>query len=203
MPSQPTTFDAQATLALALPKGRMQRGVLGLFDEAGIPVKASRRGYRPQIGLDGIDAKVLKPQNIVEMIHLGRRDVGFAGADWVAELEANVVELFDTGLDTVRVVAAAPKELLQEGRLPRRKLVVASEYERLTRAWIKGRELDAVFVRSYGATEVFPPDDADCIVDNTATGATLADNGLVICDELMVSSTRLKRVRPQQVWASN
>ena len=31
---------------------------------------------------------------------------------------------------------------------------------------------DASFVRSYGATEVFPPEDADVIVDNTATGST-------------------------------
>jgi ATP phosphoribosyltransferase len=46
-------------------------------------------------------------------------------------------------------------------------------------------------VRSYGATEVFPPEDADCIVDNMATGETLRANGLVIVDELMRSSTRL------------
>ena len=58
--------------------------------------------------------------------------------------------------------------------------MVASEYERLTRAWIAERGLDATFVRSYGATEVFPPEDADCIVDNTQTGSTLAANDLVI-----------------------
>ena len=46
-------------------------------------------------------------------------------------------------------------------------------------------------VHSYGATEVFPPDDADVIVDNTATGATLAANGLAIVDTLFTSSTRL------------
>jgi len=38
---------------------------------------------------------------------------------------------------------------------------------------------------------VFPPEDADVIVDNTATGATLEANGLVVVDELMRSSTRL------------
>jgi ATP phosphoribosyltransferase-like protein len=38
---------------------------------------------------------------------------------------------------------------------------------------------------------VFPPEDADCIVDNTATGTTLKANGLLIFDELMRSSTRL------------
>ena len=72
-----------------------------------------------------------------------------------------------------------------------RPLVVASEYERLTRSWIQARGIDASFVHSYGATEVFPPEDADLIVDNTATGSTLVANGLQIVDQLMESSTRL------------
>jgi ATP phosphoribosyltransferase-like protein len=38
---------------------------------------------------------------------------------------------------------------------------------------------------------VFPPEDADVIVDISATGETLAANGLVVVDELMRSSTRL------------
>ena len=46
-------------------------------------------------------------------------------------------------------------------------------------------------MHSYGATEVFPPEDADCIVDNMATGETLKANGLVVVDQLMRSSTRL------------
>ena len=58
-------------------------------------------------------------------------------------------------------------------------------------AWLDRRGFDGRIVRSYGATEVFPPEDADCIVDNTATGATLKANGLMIFDELMRSSTRL------------
>jgi len=127
------------------------------------------------------------------MLQLGSRDVGFAGADWVAELcpGGEVVELVDTELDPVRIVAAAPAELLDQGALPRRRLVVASEYQRLASAWIRERGLDAVLLRSYGATEVFPPEDADCIVDNTASGSTLRDNGLVVVEELMRSSTRL------------
>jgi ATP phosphoribosyltransferase len=135
--------------------------------------------------------KLLKPQNIVEMLGAGTRDIGFAGADWVAEKQADLVELLDTGLDPVRIVAAASETLLESGRLPDRHLVVASEYERLTRDWIAARGLDASFVHSYGATEVFPPEDADIIVDNTATGETLAANGLAIVEELMPSSTRL------------
>ena len=181
-------------IRLALPKGRMQEGVFTLLADAGIRLRAGNRGYRPSINLPHFEVKILKPQSIVEMLHLGSRDVGFAGADWVAELGADqdLVELLDTNMDPVRVVAAAPVQLVHDGKLPRdRALVVASEYEQLTRRWIAQQQLQATFVRSYGATEVFPPEDADCIVDNTATGSTLRANGLEIVDELMLSSTRM------------
>jgi ATP phosphoribosyltransferase len=182
---------SSAPLRLGLPKGRMEQGVLTLLGDAGIGIRPGARGYRPEVSLPDTEAKTLKPQNIVEMLSLGSRDLGFAGADWVAELEANIVEVLDTELDPVQVVAATPKALLEDGRLPSRQLVIASEYERLARCWIAKRGLAAELVRSYGATEVFPPEDADVIVDNTATGATLEANGLAVVDELMRSSTRL------------
>lgn len=176
---------------LALPKGRMESGVRRLLEDAGIELRLRDRNYRAGLTLPGFEAKLLKPQNIVEMLHAGSRHVGFAGADWVAELDAELVQLLDTGLDPVRVVAAAPKSMLVDGELPRRPLVVASEYEAVTRAWIARRGLDARVIRSYGATEVFPPEDADLIVDNTSTGSTLEANQLQVIDLVMESSTRL------------
>lgn len=181
----------EGVLRLALPKGRMQEGVLRLLSEAGLDMRTAERDYRPSAVVDGLDVKVLKPQNIIEMLDIGSRDLGFAGADWVAELGIDLVEVIDTGLDPVRLVAAAPTSILDGGALPKRRLVVASEYEGLARLWIAARGLDAEFVRSYGATEVFPPEDADCIVDNTATGSTLRANGLSVVDEVMRSTTRL------------
>lgn len=186
-----TRTTNHATLRLALPKGRTSDGVRDLLAGAGIRLHYGARQYRPVIDLPGYEAKILKPQSIVEMLHVGSRDIGFTGADWVAELGADLIELLDTGLDPVRLVAAAPRELLVDGRLPARPLIIASEYTRLTQDWIKARELEARFLRSYGATEVYPPEDADCIVDITATGATLEANGLQIVEDLMTSSTRL------------
>ena len=178
-------------IQLGLPKGRMCDGVQKLMADAGCPVRTTSRNYRANIQLSGFEAKILKPQGIVEMLHIGRRDIGFAGADWVQELDANLVELLDTELDTVRIVAAAPESVLDNGTLPKRKLIVASEYSRITKEWIKNNEIDATFLRSWGATEVLPPEDADCIVDNTATGSTLSANRLAIIETLMTSSTRL------------
>ena len=183
-------MNEAGVVRLALPKGRMQEALFGLLRDAGVRVRLGQREYRPAISLPGFQVKLLKPQNIVEMLHAGTRDAGFAGYDWVVEKDAHLETLLDTGLSPVQVVAAAPVDLLRVGQLPKRHLVVASEYQRLTRGWITSRGLDATLVRTYGATEVFPPEDADCIVDNTATGSTLAANRLEIIDELMRSSTR-------------
>lgn len=178
-------------IRIGLPKGRMQEGVWKLLADAGYAPRASSREYRPTLAVPGWDAKLQKPQNIIEMLDAGSRDAGFAGQDWVGELQASVVEVLDLELDKVRLVAAAPEALAPGGKLPGRPLVVASEYERLARAWIDARGFGDRFVRSYGATESFPPEDADVVVDIAATGATLHANGLVVVDELGQSSTRL------------
>lgn len=179
------------TIKLALPKGRMYEAVSRLLADAGFRILTNGRSYRPLCSDDRFELKILKPQNIVTMVGLGSHDVAFAGHDWVVELEAEVVELLDTELDPVRLVAAAPRERADVAALRARRIVVASEYERISRRYLDAGGFDYLLLRSYGATEVFPHEDADMIVDNTATGRTLAENGLVELDTLLTSSTRL------------
>ncbi|MBA4027994.1 MAG: ATP phosphoribosyltransferase [Planctomyces sp.] len=183
--------EPRPLLHMALPKGRMHDQIVRLLADAGIRVSTDARGYRPRVSLPGVEAKILKPQAIVEMLALGTRDVGFAGSDWVAEMRADLVEVLDTGMDAVQVVVAAPESLAPGGRLPDRPLRVASELSRLTEAWIARRGRGDRFVRSWGATEVLPPEDADCIVDISASGETLRANKLAVVDVIMSSSTRL------------
>lgn len=179
------------SVKFALPKGRMQEGIFQLLKDAGISLRLGRRGYRPSLGLDGFDTKILKPQNVVEMLDAGSRDLGFAGADWVKEKSANLVELLDTRLDPVKIVAAAFPVYLENGHLPPGPSRVATEYVSIVDRWAKSNGHNLHIVRAYGATEVFPPEDADFIVDNTATGETLRANGLHIFETVMESSTRL------------
>jgi len=105
------------------------------------------------------------------------------------ESGARVAEVLDLGFDPVTIVAAAPRGFRGEPGLRGRPLVVASEYERLARRFIRGHFRRALFLRTYGATEVFPPDDADVIVDNTASGRTLSVHGLRVIAVLLRSST--------------
>jgi len=165
--------------------------VVDLLKSAGISIRNSERGYRPSISLANYTAKILKPRNVISMLDAGSRDLGFAGADWIHETGTELVELFDTGLNPVRLIVAAPHQILEDGKLPKRKITVASEYPNLAQRWIDDNKLDAEVLQTFGATEVFPPEDADCIMDNTSTGSTLRANGLEIIDQVMTSSTRL------------
>ncbi|MEM6326790.1 MAG: ATP phosphoribosyltransferase [Bacteroidota bacterium] len=177
-------------LKLVLPKGRIQTAVQTALAECGITLSGAERTYRPRVNVDGVEVKLLKSQNIPPLLALGQHDIGFAGADWVREQHADVVELLDLGFDPVRIVAAIPEDQDWDAIRRQKRLIAVSEYRRLTTNWLTRLGTDFTFVRSYGATEVFPPEDADLVVDNTATGATLRANRLQIVETIMESTTR-------------
>ncbi len=185
------------TLSLLLPKGRLQDKVLQLLEAVGLTFHFGARSYRPASSDPEISAKILKPQNIASLVALGRHDIGFVGHDWIRELgldgpDSDLVQVKDLGFNPVRIVAAAPDHLVHDGKLVASgTVVVASEYEKLAAEYLKKQNYPFKLVKTFGATEALPPEDADLIIDNTSTGATLASNRLIIIDELMRSTTRL------------
>jgi ATP phosphoribosyltransferase len=181
-------------LRILIPKGRIFDNVARLFSEAGFPISLTDRTYRPSLGADWLDAKIMKPQNVGELLELGSHDAGFTGIDWIKESGADVEEILDLGFDKVRIVAAVPQDY-DEIKLRSKKLVVATEYVNLAETWLKSSGYEYRILRTYGATEVFPPDDADMIIDNTSSGQTLRDNGLKIIGTILESSTRFTASR--------
>lgn len=197
VPSDTVQIYQQAAtdcLKLTIPTGRMQEKVLKLLNQIGLSFSQSGRSYRPVCSESGIEAKMLKAQNIPSMVALGRHDCGFTGYDWIVEQQAEVVELLDLRFDPVRIVAATPEEMAADAKNGfqslKRPVIIASEYKRLTNTYIISKGLNGVFIQTFGATEALPPEDADMIIDNTATGSTLRQNRLEIIDEIMQSTTR-------------
>jgi len=176
-------------LRILIPKGRIFDNVSRLFLDAGFPISLADRTYRPSLGASWLDAKIMKPQNVGELLELGSHDAGFTGIDWIRENNTDVEEVLDLGFDKVRIVAAVPHDY-DEAKLRSKNLVVATEYVNLAEEWLKTSGYKYRILRTYGATEVFPPDDADMIIDNTSSGQTLKDNGLRIIRTLLESSTR-------------
>jgi len=173
-----------------VPKGKLFDKVSSLLSEAGLGLSQNGRNYRPKCADVEIEVKVLKPQNIPKLVELGSQDIAFTGYDWIVEEGAEVTELLDTVFDPVKIVAAVPATTQPES-LQGRRITVASEYENLTKKFLSSKGLDFVFIRSFGATESFVPEDADMIVDNSSSGTTLKENGLATYAEILSSSTRL------------
>jgi ATP phosphoribosyltransferase len=176
-------------LRLVVPKGRIFARLVGLLDDAGFGVEVDERSYIPRVEDPEIEGKIMKPQNIPLLLELGSHDAGFTGLDWIVETGADVEEIMDLELDPVKIVAAAPEDRCGAD-LRKGKIVVASEYEKIARSFLEKEHYEFFFLKSYGASEAFPPDDADMIIDNTASGRTLKEHGLEIIHTIMESSTR-------------
>jgi len=177
-------------IRMVLPKGRLIKKVVALLNDAGLALEVNDRHYLPDVSDPHLSIKIMKPQNIAQLVEVGSHDVGFTGYDWIMETGADVVTLLDLQFDPVSIVAAV-SESSGEASLRRRRIVVASEYQNLTLTFLNQAGYDNhYFIRTFGATEVFPPDDADMIVDNVSSGRTLRAHHLKILKRILSSSTR-------------
>lgn len=177
-------------LKLVLPKGRINTKVLKLLSDCGIElIGENERNYRPKAYGFDLEVKLLKSQNIPSLVEMGQHDIGFAGLDWIQERNCQVEILKDLNYDPVKIVACIPEDQDWEA-MKKQPLIVASEYANLSRRYLDNLGIDYKLLRSYGATEVFPPEDADMIIDNTSTGTTIRANHLKIVDTVMRSSTQ-------------
>lgn len=177
------------TLKLVLPKGRINTKVIQLLNDIGITLVGDDRNYRPKAYGFDLEVKLLKSQNIPSLVEMGQHDIGFAGLDWIYERRSEVEVLKNLQFDPVKIVACIPEEWDWQ-EVKQRKVIVASEYKRIAADYLDRNGFDYQLLRSYGATEVFPPEDADMIIDNTSTGTTIRANRLKIVDTVMESSTQ-------------
>lgn len=191
-------------LRIAIPKGSIYENVVKLLADAGINISKNERVYRPFVSDSELKIKILRPQNIPELIEYGSHDTGFTGKDWIAESQVEVIEVLDLKLDPVKIVSAIP-ENMEEKDLRRKRIIVASEYERLTKDFLNKEGFSYRYVRTYGATEVYPPEDADMIIDNAATGNTLKEHKLKVFKVIMDSTTRFiaSKKAMKDIWKRN
>jgi ATP phosphoribosyltransferase len=128
-------------------------------------------------------------------IEYGAADVGIVGKDVLEEQEPNVIELVDLGTGGCRMVLAAPAREADEVReaIGRAEVVrVATKYPRTARRYFERMGRQAEVIELHGSMELAPLVGlAECIVDLTATGATLRENNLTILDYIASSTARV------------
>ena len=176
-------------LRVGIPKGRLLDAAVEAMGKAGYPLQIKPRNYHPRCEGD-IQAFLLKPRSIPQMVALELLDAGFCGRDLVLEsgYDDRLEAALDLGLNRVRLVAAASDPSILEAP-PRRPLVIATEFPTLASRWATGRCLAHLCLHTWGSTEAWVPTYADIAVDVVETGDTMAANGLTVLEEIMTSST--------------
>jgi len=182
-------------LRIALPKGRMLADVLRLWARIGAVVPDSEMESRRLVigSADGrFEFLPVKPQDVGTYVEAGVADAGVVGLDVLEEWEPDVLHPLDLGLGRCRVVIAGPAGVaypeLPNGATPR----VATKYVETARRFFASRGVQPELIRIAGSVEIAPLLGlADWILDLVESGRTLAENGMVVLDEVAETSARL------------
>jgi ATP phosphoribosyltransferase len=195
------------TLWLALPDGHQQQPALEFLNQAGIEIwDRTSEPRRPYINLEGVGVKIIRPQDMPLQVANENFDLAITGQDWLYDHlyrfpSSPVREILDLGFGKVRIVAVVSnklavdslqdlRELLRKGSLP--SLRIASEYINIADKYARDNHLSPYrLIPTWGASEVFLPEDADLLIENIQTGRTLARHKLKIIDTLFGSSACL------------
>jgi ATP phosphoribosyltransferase len=181
-------------LRLGIPKGSLQDATIELLGRAGWKVAVSSRSYVPSIDDPEIDCLLVRAQEMARYVESGALDAGITGHDWVAETQADVLELAELvyakqRLARVRWVLAVPEDSAIRTPKDLEGKVIATEVVGITKNYLKKHGVSAKVEFSWGATEVKVPQLADAIVEVTETGSSLRANRLRVLDTVLESST--------------
>lgn len=198
-------------IRLALADGHQLKHTRLFLEKAGIKLQGyheSALNRRPSLKLEGVEVKVIRPQDMPSHVANGHFDLAITGRDWLEDHlilfpKSPVVELLDLGFGRVRIVAVVGPNthaddmgafcaLARNKSFPFPFVRVASEYVNIADKFARENHLTHYrVIPSHGATEALLPEDADLLIENTETGKTLASNNLRIISELFISTALL------------
>ena len=130
----------------------------------------------------------MRPSDVPTYVEAGAADLGITGKDVLAEqAEREVYELLDLGFGPCRMVFATVEGDDPAAEALRRLGVmrVATKYPKIAARYFERTGRQAEIVEVKGSVELAPLTGlVEGIVDLTATGTTLRENGLVIREEI-------------------
>lgn len=177
-------------LTIALSKGYLLKEALNLLRSCGYQV--SDLDERKLVFYDDsqqIRFLVLRPADVPVYVEYGAADLGVTGKDVLYENNNDVLELLDLGFGKCDLIVAAPNDY---NRGYFNDMRVATKFIHSADRFFKQQALKVELIKLYGSVEVAPTIDlSDVIVDLTATGKTLKENGLKIIDKVYTSTARL------------
>jgi ATP phosphoribosyltransferase len=181
-------------LRIAVPRGTLFAETLELLDRLGLDTREVRGNDR-RLLFEEAGIVTMRPSDVPTYVEAGAADLGVTGKDVLLEQsEREIYELADLGFGLCRMVLATAAGEDRAAEALRRLGVVriATKYPRVAARYFleTGRQAEIVEVK--GSVELAPLTGlAEGIVDLTATGHTLEENGLVVREEIAHCTARL------------
>jgi ATP phosphoribosyltransferase len=181
-------------LTIAVPRGALLLETLDLLDRIGVETGEVRANDRKLL-FESAGVVTMRPSDVPTYVEAGSADLGITGKDVLTEqAEREVIELVDLGYGPCRmIVATVDGPDRAEEALRRLGVVrVATKYPRTAARYFEETGRQAEIVEVKGSVELAPLTGlAEAIVDLTATGTTLRENGLIEREQLFESTARL------------
>ncbi|HVJ21312.1 MAG TPA: ATP phosphoribosyltransferase [Polyangiaceae bacterium] len=191
-------------VTIAVPKGRVTRALVPLFERAGIDTAALLNDDRTLIreSADGsMRFLLLKPDDVPTYVEYGTAELGVSGRDVLRERGYDLYQPLDLGVGKCRMAVAAPVGA-RIPDLPR----VATKFPRIAAEHFASKGVQAEIIYVQGSVELAPLVGlSDLIVDLVESGATLRENGLAeretICEisSVLVANPSLYKLRHAEI----
>lgn len=190
-----SAVDGTPALTIAVPRGALMGETLDLLDQVGVDTAEVRANPR-RLLFGNVGIVTMRPSDVPTYVEAGAADVGITGKDVLTEQdERQVVELLDLGYGPCTMILATIAGDVDPAAEALRRLGVmrvATKYSRIAARYFEATGRQAEIVEVKGSVELAPLTGlVEAIVDVTATGNTLRENGLVIREEILTSTARL------------
>jgi len=181
-------------LRIAVPRGALLDETLDLLDRLGFDTSEVRTNDRKLL-FNEARIVTMRPSDVPTYVEAGAADIGITGKDVLMEQsERELYELRDLGYGHCRMVLATVADEDRATEALRRLGVmrIATKYPRVAARHFERTGRQAEIVEVKGSVELAPLTGlVEGIVDLTATGTTLRENGLVVREEIAESTARL------------
>jgi len=181
-------------LTIAVPRGALFAGTLDLLDRLGLDTSEVRANDRKLL-FEESGIVTMRPSDVPTYVEHGAADIGITGKDVLLEQEEReVYELLDLGFGACEMIVATRGGRDAVGESLRRlgRVRIATKYPRIAARHFAETGRQAEIVEVKGSVELAPLTGlVDAIVDLTATGKTLAENGLEATERIEVCTARL------------
>lgn len=187
------TLDSNTSLRIAVQKsGRLTDKTLTLLEGIGLKFDDYKRSLLVKCLNFDVELLLIRDDDIPEYVEDGVCDLGFVGANVVAEDEADVTVIRGLNYGVCRLSLAAPKEDKLKTAADFAGKRIATSYPGITKRYFESKDIDVDIVTLSGSVEIAPRlEIADAISDLVSTGGTLKANGLEEVINIFDSETQL------------